>query len=196
MIQHLREENVLQSPHIIEAFENIDRADFVLKKDRAKPYGDYPLSIGYDATISQPYTVAFMLELLQAEEGNKILDIGAGSGWTSGLLAHIAGKKGFVYGVEIIPELVEFARTNLKQYPKLKAKIFQVGEIKTESEAPFDRIMVSASAQDLPKEAVRQLAKKGTMVIPIQNSLWKIYKNEKGELEREEFPGFAFVPLR
>src|SRR3989338_8071025 len=95
----------LKTPLIIEAFKKIDRADFVSENLRDEAYENYPLPIGFDQTISQPLTVAFMLELLQPQPGEKILDIGSGSGWTTTLLAFCVGKEGRGFGLERIPEL-------------------------------------------------------------------------------------------
>ncbi|MEW5805235.1 MAG: protein-L-isoaspartate O-methyltransferase [Patescibacteria group bacterium] len=94
LVGHLKSIGVLKTPLIISAFEKIDRKDFVPKQFENEAYGDYPLSIGQGQTISQPYTVAFMLELLQPQPGEKILDIGAGSGWTTALLAYIISQQG------------------------------------------------------------------------------------------------------
>ena len=116
LINHLINVGVLKTPEIIKAFYKIDRAFFVPKEFHDYAYEDYPLSIGYGATISQPYTVAFMLELLQPKKGEKILDVGSGSSWTTALLAHIVGIKGKIFGVEIVPELIKFAKDNLKKF--------------------------------------------------------------------------------
>jgi protein-L-isoaspartate(D-aspartate) O-methyltransferase len=158
-------------------------------------YGDYPLPIGFGQTISQPTTVALMLELLQPHKGDKILDVGSGSGWTTALLARIA-ESGPVYGVEIVPELVAFGAKNLGKYGFRNASIAQAGkELGLPREAPFDRILVSASSSDLPESLVKQLKVGGTMVIPIGDSVFRIVKKTEKDIEEEEFPGFLFVPL-
>lgn len=197
LINKLVGEEILKTPRIIEAFRNVDRADFILPEDREDAYGDYPLSIGCGATISQPLTVAFMLELLQPQEGNKILDVGSGSGWTTVLLAYLVGKKGKVIGVEIIPELVKLGREHLNKYqfPQAQIKQAKEGEYGFPEEAPFDKILVSAAAEELPRELVQQLKEGGWIVVPVKNSIWQINKKENGEIEKEEFSGFYFVPL-
>ena len=106
LIAHLRDRDALRTPVLIRCFERIDRRDFVTDEEKGAAYGDYPLPIGFGQTISQPYTVAFMLELLGAEEGNRVLDIGSGSGWTTALLACVVGRQGSVIGLERIDELV------------------------------------------------------------------------------------------
>ena len=197
LIKHLIASNVLKSESILSAFENINRADFVLEEHSHEAYEDHPLPIGFGQTISQPTTVAFMLELLQPKQSDKILDVGTGSGWTTTLLAKIVGPRGKVFGVEIIPELVELGKKNLLKYKFLNAKIFQAGEkLGLPGEAPFDKILVSAAGENLPEDLVAQLKVGGRMVLPIKNSIWKIDKISETETSNEEFPGFAFVPLK
>jgi len=181
---------------IVEAFKKVDRKDFVLPEYTEYADVDEPLPIGHGQTISQPYTVAFMLELLEPKEGQRILDVGSGSGWTTALLAQIIGKTGRVYGVELIPELVTFGKNNLKKYHFPHASIEQAGNIfGLPKKGPFDRILVSAASASLPQELVNQLAVGGIMVIPIGNDIVKIKKISKKEITREAHSGFVFVPL-
>jgi protein-L-isoaspartate(D-aspartate) O-methyltransferase len=188
---------VLKSPHVIESFLNVDRMDFVLPEHQALAYEDSPLSIGADATISQPTTVAFMLELLQPQAGQKILDVGAGSGWTTAILADIAGEKGRVIGTELEPILVDYGRINLEKYNFENAEIWQADKILgAQDEAPFDRILVSAMAQKIPQHLIDQLDPGGIMVLPVLNSIVKVQKLSENEMEISDFPGFVFVPLR
>ena len=196
LVNYLIRCGVLKTSSIIRAFLKIDRADFVLPEYQDEAYQDYPLPIGYGATISQPYTVAFMLELLQLQKGEKILDLGSGSGWTTALLAEIVGKKGKVFGVEIVPELVGFGKKNLKKYGLQNAKIVKAeSSLGLTKEAPFDKILVSAAAQNLPQELLDQLKAPGRLVMPIGGSLWKIEKDNHSDIQQEEYPGFMFVPL-
>ena len=116
LVEHLIAHHRLTAPFMIAAFRAIDRQDFVPNNQKEWAYQDQALYIGYDATISQPSTVAFMLEKLEPAVGDKILDVGAGAGWTTALLAHIVGPYGSVYGVEIIPPLVMFGNNNLRAY--------------------------------------------------------------------------------
>jgi len=197
LIEHLRKSGAIGSERIAEAFIAIDRANFVLPEYIPEAYQDYPLSIGYAATISQPTTVAFMLELLEPRNGQKILDVGAGSGWTTALLAHITGKNGRVYGIEIIPELAEFGGANLAKYALPQATIETAGPAYGLPEhALFDRILVSATADELPDTLIDQLAPNGRMVIPLKDSIWLITKNANGTISKKEYPGFIFVPLQ
>jgi len=187
---------VLRTDSIIDAFRAVDRRDFVLKECEREAYGDYPLPIGLGQTISQPTTVAFMLELLQPQEGDKILDVGSGSGWTTALLARIAGEKGKVLGLEKVPELVVLGKDNLAKYDFPNVEIRQAEqELGLKKEAPFDKILVSAAARTIPEELVKQLKTGGVMVIPINNDVLKIEKTSKKENRIQRFEGFVFVPL-
>ncbi len=198
LIKRLKKREVLSSKEIEKAFLYIDRKEFVLQKDFNLAYNDQAFPIGYGQTISQPYTVAFLLKLLQAQKGEKILDIGSGSGWTTALLSQIIGKSGFVYGVEIIPELVEFGQKNISKFQIKNANIQLVDkkQLGLSKEAPFDRILISASAEKFPKELLGQIKIGGVIIIPILDSIFRITKLSKTKIKEEEFPGFLFVPLK
>lgn len=198
LIEHLeKNRKVLQTPKIKEAFGEIDRADFVDFDYKNKAYEDYPLSIGFGQTISQPTTVAFMIELLDLKSDNKVLDVGSGSGYSTALLATIA-YEGDTLGVEILPELVERGKTNLAKYNFSNARIecYDGRLIFAENSQKFNRILVNASAEKIPENLVELLKPEGIMVIPIKQSIFRIHKKENGEIESVEYPGFAFVPLR
>lgn len=197
LIEKLIRENYLQTPQIIEAFYKIDRADFVLPDLKSEAYINAPLPIGLGQTISQPLTVAFMLELLQPQKGDKILDVGSGSGWQSSMLAYIVGEKGKVVAIERIPELSEFGRNNSQKY-RLENLRFIVGDGSKgyNKEAPYDKIIVAAAAfEKIPEELKKQLKTNGRLVIPVENSIWLVVKREGEKYEEREFPGFVFVPL-
>lgn len=177
----------------------MDRSDFVDPDHKSSAYVDAPLSIGYGQTISQPTTVGIMLTLLELERGMKVLEVGAGSGWVVALIAYLVGDSGEVVGVERIPQLAELGRKNIEKYSKdNNAGIYDIeDEIGYQPNAPYDRIIVSASSTDLPMELVHQLKPGGIMVIPILYSLWKVMKksDDPEDLIKQEFPGFVFVPL-
>jgi protein-L-isoaspartate(D-aspartate) O-methyltransferase len=197
LIRHLIDNGRLKSPEIIAAFKAIDRKDFVAPDGIDWAYEDHALSIGHRATISQPSTVAFMLEKLGAQLGDKVLDVGAGSGWTTALLAHIVGEKGSVYGVEIVPALVAFGNDNLAKYTLPNASLLQASEtLGLPEQAPFNRILVSASAQELPSELIDQLAIGGTLVMSVQEAIWQVTKTSEIEQTIQQYPGFLFVPLQ
>jgi protein-L-isoaspartate(D-aspartate) O-methyltransferase len=157
---------------------------------------DQAVPIGYGQTISQPYTVGMMFQWLDPQPGDKILDIGSGSGWTTALLAHLVGAKGKVYAVERIPELVEFGRNNVDKLGFNNVEFSTAGEeLGLPEEAPFDRILVSAAADEFPEELMDQLKINGKLVIPIQNDILEITKTPKKGRDVRKHPGFVFVPL-
>lgn len=193
----LAEELTITDRNIINAFNRIDRKEFIPPAEKTFAYADFPLPIGYGQTISQPTTVGFMLQLLSPRKGDKVLDLGSGSGWTTALLGDIVGPDGYVIGVELIPELVEIGRLNLNKYPELPAEIRQAkyGTLGDPDDAPFDKILVSAAAEESEQSLIDQLKIGGDMVMPIGGSIFLIRKNGNGLITTEEYPGFAFVPL-
>lgn len=196
LINTLIERDVLETDLIINAFREIDRKDFILREYDSEAYEDYALPIGHKQTISQPFTVAFMFELLKPQVGEKILDIGSGSGWTTALLSHIVGKGGNVWGVEIVPELVDLGKSNLKKYHFSYAHIVQAtDELGLPQHGPYDRILVSAAGIEVPEKIVKQLKVGGVLVIPVENAIWKVKSTSKGNVEIEKYEGFSFVPL-
>ena len=194
LVRHLVHNGALLSPHIIAAFVNVDRKDFVrADTDPSVIYANHPLPIGEGQTISQPSTVAFMLELLHPQAGEKILDAGSGSGWTTALLAHIVGTEGAVYGVEIVPALVDFGARNLAKYNFSHATILPAGkEYGLPKYAPFDKILVSAAGKVLPQNLIAQLAPDGVLVMPVEHAIVRYSKKTD---TAESFHGFSFVPL-
>ena len=197
LIENLIRKEILKTPKIIDAFYKVDRMDFVLEESRYEAYSDRPLSIGFGQTISQPLTVAFMLELLQPQVGEKILDIGSGSAWQSCLLADIVGRNGKVFAIERIVEIYEFGKENSKKYNFKNLKfILGDGSRGYEKEAPYDKIIVAAAAfEKIPIELKKQLVNAGRLVIPVNNSIWLVVKKKNNKYTAKEFPGFAFVPL-
>jgi protein-L-isoaspartate(D-aspartate) O-methyltransferase len=199
LIENLISEGWLKTPRIIEAFKKIKRVDFLPENLKDLAELNEALPIGYGQTISQPIVVAFMLELLQLKEGEKILDIGSGSGWTTALLAEIVGEKGKVIAMEVIPELVEFGKNNVKKYNFLEKGIvefvFGDGSKGYQKEAPYDKILVSATARECYQSWKEQLKVGGRIVTPISNSIWLFIKKSENEFEEFEYPGFIFVPL-
>lgn len=202
LTDRLIKEKYLKSPQIIDAFRKIERADFVPReiiKAQGKDFvneHNAPLFIGYDQTISQPLTVAFMLELLQPKPGDKILDIGSGSGWQTALLCQIVGPGGFVWAIERIPELKAFGQANVEKYNFKNVEfICGDGSKGLSAQAPFDRIIAAASGQEIPFAWKEQLKIKGCLVVPVENSIWLLEKRGENKFEQKEYPGFVFVPL-
>ena len=228
LIDSLIEEGWLKTPRIIEAFRKIKRVDFLPQEIKDLAELNEALSIGYGQTISQPLVVAFMLELLDPQPGNKILDIGSGTGWTTALLAQIVGQKGKVIAIDIIPELVEFGKQNVAKYNFLAPYrtegsgagiekgivefICADGSKGYKKEAPYDKILASASAETLPPVWKEEVKIGGRIVTPIGSSIWLFIKKSEGDeavvssspsllrgkssvFQETEYPGFVFVPL-
>lgn len=198
LIEELRSMGVLQNSHALSAFKAINRTDFVPSDKKEEAYRNYPLPIGFQQTISQPYTVAFMLDLLDARPGQKILEVGSGSGWQTAMLAHIVGNTGHVYAMEIIPELSQFGKTNATKYPELAkciAFIAKSAENGLPEHTPFDRIIAAASLSEIPDAWKKQLAIGGKMVFPMRESIYALTKKSDTKFHKEVFPGFVFVPF-
>jgi len=188
------------------AFKKIKRVDFLPDKMRELANLDTALSIGYGQTISQPSVVVFMIMRLEPQPGDKVLDIGSGSGWTAGLLAEIVGgptkggHPGKVIALEIVPELKEFGEKNAAKYGFVKEGrvefILADGSLGYPKEAPFDRILCSAAVQkQIPKEWREQLKVGGRIITPVGSSIWVFDKKSETKFKETEYPGFAFVPL-
>jgi len=204
LLDELIYEGYLKTPEIITAFRKIKREDFLRDGDEIKAEINAPLSIGHGQTVSQPLTVAFMLELLSPGRRDRILDVGSGSGWTVALLSEIVGAEGRVYGLEIISKLKNFAEANVSKYNFIKkgiAKIFCAdgyqGLLKC---APFDKIIVAAAAEEIPDKLLGQLKVGGRLVIPIgrqyeSQDMVVIDKTKEDEFKEKRYPGFIFVPL-
>lgn len=188
---------VLKTPAIIEAFKNVNRADFVREKSLA--YIDEPLSIGEGQTISQPTTVAFMLELLAPEAGNKVFEIGFGSGWQTALLASIVSPNGKVYAVERIKELFKWGTENIGKYNFIKKGIVKAihGDATKglAKYAPYNRIIAAASGKEVPEEWLKELKTGGRLVMPVKESIWLFIKEDKDKFLKKEHKDFMFVPL-
>lgn len=201
LIKQLISDGYLKTPKIIEAFKKIKRDDFLLPEFKEEAEANYPLPIGYGQTISQPLTVAFMLELLQPKKSDKILDIGSGSGWTTALLAYIVGD-GKIIAIDIIPELVEFGRNNVAKYNFVEKGVVEFicgdGSKGLPKEAPFDKIHVAAAAAKIPEALLNQLKIGGRLVIPVgieSQDMVLIEKIGEKKYKEQKFPGFLFVPL-
>lgn len=194
LVEHLIITDALYSNNIIDAFRHIDRADFV-PEPSYDTYSDHPLFIGHGQTISQPTTVAMMLEMLSPQSGDSILDIGSGSAWTTALLSYIVGDEGSVIGLERIDEILEFGVSNLNKYNFKNTKILKAIDVLGIPDKKFDKILVSAAAEEIPYELAKQLKDGGKLVIPVRSSIYEITKEESGKLRTLEHYGFTFVPL-
>ena len=196
LVNHLISNGSLKTKEIIEAFRKVDRKNFCLKEYKELAYVDEPLPILAGQTISQPTTVAIMTEALQPQKGDKVLEIGTGSGYQAAILAEIV-KPGMVFTIERIKELVEFAKKNLKNYENVKV-IYGDGSKGLKEEAPFDCIIVTACAPKVPDVLIEQLSFGGRMVIPVgerESSQRVLLITKKEKIETVDLGPFIFVPL-
>lgn len=179
-----------------QAFKAVKRSDFLPRARRFTSFFDAPISIGYGQTNSQPTTVRMMLEWLDPRPGDKVLDVGSGSGWTTALLAHLVGNKGSVFAVEKVPELVTFGKQNCGRAGIRNVSFYEAGNsLGLPSKAPFDRILVSAAAKQLPQPLINQLKVGGRLVAPVSHSIFVVDKTSSAHYDLQEHYGFSFVPL-
>lgn len=200
LVIEMKKSGQLKSKDVEKALYSVPRHLFVPKHLRELAYRDSPLSIGHNQTISQPSTVVTMTETLKAKPGMKVLEIGAGSGWQAGLLGCLVGPKGHVFTLDVIKELVQMAKRNLKT-AKIKnvEVIHNDGSMGLPKHAPFDRIIVTAACSSIPPRLFEQLKPNGRMVVPVGDiyiqNMYVVTKNNKGGMEMEEMGKFMFVPL-
>lgn len=196
MVEEQIKSRGIKDPVTIEAFMKVPRHLFVEEALRGQAYSDYPLPIGQDQTISQPYIVALMTEGLELTESDRVLEIGTGSGYQTAILAEIAK---LVFSIERKSELLERAKKMLLElkYKNVEIKVDD-GTQGWTNESPFDGIIVTASAPEIPEPLVEQLRDGGRMVIPVggrvSQDLIKITK-EKGKIKKENMGGCRFVKL-
>ncbi|HET6563460.1 MAG TPA: protein-L-isoaspartate O-methyltransferase [Marmoricola sp.] len=178
------------------AFEAVPREGFLPAEARRRASYDGPIDIGHGQTNSQPWTVRTMLTLLDVREGHHVLDVGAGSGWTTALLAHLVGRTGRVRGVEVVPDLAEWGAENLAATSQSWATLEtpEQGVLGLPAHAPYDRVLVSAEPRRLPQELVDQVGDDGRMVIPVAGVMLLVVK-EGGEVQVTRQGHYRFVPL-
>jgi len=199
MVERLRALGHIRSEEVFNAMLAVPRDLFVPKELSSHAYEDRPLPIGMKQTISAPHMVAMMCELLELERDSRVLEIGAGSGYHACVIAEIA-VKGQVFSIEKIDGLSEMARENLKAAGCERVEVVVGdGTAGYEKEAPYDRILVTAGAPEVPPSLVEQLKAGGRLVIPVGSrylqDLILIEKPEANRIERHNLGGCAFVPL-
>ena len=182
---------------VLAAMGTVPREAFVPAADRDRAYADRPLPIGWDQTISQPYVVAVMAEALELEPGDRVLEVGAGSGYAAAVLSRLADE---VVTVERVPELAELAARRLAALGADNVAV-RVGDgtLGWPDRAPYDGIVVTAGGPEVPPALVDQLAPGGRLVIPVgplsAQRLVRVRRGPEGGLEQEDLGGVAFVPL-
>lgn len=198
LIEKMIGEGSLRTPEVINAFKKVPRENFVAPGYKKYAYADEPLSIGSGQTISQPTTVAIMTEALEPKKSQRILEVGTGSGYQAAVLSVIVGKGGKIYTTEIVKNLLESSKKNLRNYKNVKI-VNTDGSQGLKKYAPYDRIIVTAAAPSIPKPLQSQLKSGGIMVIPVGGyfSFQKmlVVKKTKEETNIKDIGSFAFVPL-
>jgi protein-L-isoaspartate(D-aspartate) O-methyltransferase len=198
LVKRLKIEGYIKSSIVEKAFLEIPRELFVPKYLKKSAYIDTPLEIGSGQTISAPHMVAIMCEALDLKKGQKVLEIGSGSGYHAAIVSKIVGEKGMVYSVERIDELAEMARENIKEANIENVKIFVGdGSLGLEKYAPYDRIYVTCAAPDIPRPLVDQLKDPGMLLIPVGHYYCDLIllKKRREKISTENLGGCAFVPL-
>ncbi|MFA6896650.1 MAG: protein-L-isoaspartate(D-aspartate) O-methyltransferase [Candidatus Paceibacterota bacterium] len=193
---YLIKRGFLKSRIFKEAFTKVDRKDFVPKEYSYLAYEDFPLPIGFGQTISQPSTVAFMLQELELKKDDKVLEVGTGSGWNAALISHIIGEKGKIYSIEIFKELAEKVKEKLKNYKNIIV-LNENASHGLAKYAPYNKIILTAAPKELSKEFKEQLADGGILLAPVGEYVQKLIKLEKKKdrfIETEK-GDFVFVPL-
>lgn len=198
MIDVIRRDYGLDTPSVFAAMLRVPREEFTPDDYKEVAYDDRPIPLGNDSTMSQPYTVAFMSDLLDLKGNERVLEIGTGSGYQAAILAELAGE---VYTVEIIKSLAEKAKRKLKElgYKNVHVRAGS-GEQGWRKHAPYDAIVVTAGMEEVPEELFEQLKKGGVLVAPVgkgrDKTMTKYSKSEKsGKIKSKKFGIFHFVPF-
>ena len=187
----------IRDKKVLDVMRKIPRHLFVPAAQRKRAYGDHPLPIGEGQTISQPYVVALMTEALKLKPTDRVLEIGTGSGYQAAVLAETVKD---VYTIEIRERLAKRAEELLHElgYKNIKTK-YADGYFGWDKHAPFDAIIITASANHIPPPLVEQLKEGGRLIIPLGSTLYfqtlTLVTKKRGELEVEQMGGVAFVPM-
>lgn len=198
MVERQLKRRGITDPRILDAFRAVPREAFVSDDYAHLAYGDHPLPIEAGQTISQPYIVALMVDAAGIAPGDKVLEVGAGSGYAAAVISRIAAK---VVAIERQHDLVEVARERLQRLGRDNVEIVEGdGTRGWPSEAPYEAILAAASGSHVPQPLIDQLAPGGRLVMPLGGPGWvqelvKVTKRDDGTLERENLGGVRFVPL-
>ena len=198
LVNYLKNSRFLNDKKVEDAFRNIPRHEFVPLSELDYAYYNEPLPIKKNQTISQPAVVSRMTEWLDVRQGQKVLEIGTGSGWQTAILSYLVGQ-GIVYSVDIKPELVKFAQENLEKLGINNVQIIlNDGSIGYSKASPYDRIMITAACTEIPLPLLDQLADGGLLIAPVgdsSQSLVLLQKTRKGITEIKNESHYVFVPL-
>ncbi|HUI67512.1 MAG TPA: protein-L-isoaspartate(D-aspartate) O-methyltransferase [Nitrospirota bacterium] len=187
----------LEDPVVLKVMGKVPRHLFVDESLRSRAYGDYPLPIGEGQTISQPYVVALMTEALRLKPGDRVLEVGTGSGYQAAVLAEIVKE---VYTIEIRKALADKAAERLAAlgYGNVKVK-YSDGYFGWEEQAPFDAIIITAAANHIPPPLIKQLKEGGRLIVPLGSTVYfqtlTLATKRKGDLDVEQISPVAFVPM-
>lgn len=199
MISYLEKINYIKSDSVKNAFLKVDRSNFIPEPLKDEAYRDTPLSIGWGQTISAPSMIALMLEVSELKPGIKTLEIGAGSGYNAALIAEICGEENVVT-IERIPEVFQFGLENLKRAGYHAKLVLGDGTKGYEEDAPYDRIIATAAAPEIPQSWKEQLKKDGMIIAPVgkeryYQELVVLKKKRDGTFDINKYGGCIFVPL-
>ena len=202
LIGRLEDYGYIKTPKIKKAMLKIRRDDFILPEHRESAYNDTPLPILADATISAPHMHAIFLSAADLKSGEKVLEIGAGSGILLAYMKELVGSKGEVVGVEITPEVYRFAKNNLEKAGYAKKVELVLGDgSRGMDKKKFDKIIISATCPEVPKPLIKQLKTGGMIIAPVgeqysHQELVCVQKTKQGKLVMKNLGGVVFVPLR
>ncbi|HNR44749.1 MAG TPA: protein-L-isoaspartate(D-aspartate) O-methyltransferase [Methanofastidiosum sp.] len=199
MISYLEKIRYIKSDSVKNAFLKVDRSNFIPQNLKDEAYKDVPLPIGWGQTISAPSMIALMLEVSQLKYGIKVLEIGTGSGYNAALIAEICGEENVVT-IERIPEVYQFGMENLKRVGYNVKIVLGDGTKGFEEDAPYDRIIATAAAPEIPKSWKDQLKEGGMIIAPVgkeryYQELLVLKKNRDGTFDTNKYGGCIFVPL-
>lgn len=197
LVEEQIEKRGVRDPNVLRAMRTVPRHEFVPQKLQNQAYEDHPLSIGYGATISQPYIVAAMTELLELSPKHTVLEIGTGSGYQAAVLSMLVDD---VYSIEIVPELAKTAASTLKLHGYDNVIVRQGdGYLGWPEHAPFDRIILTAAPPQVPQALIDQLKPGGKLVAPVgdvnEQVLLVLEKNSRGQVRRRNVFPVLFVPM-
>ncbi|TFF88378.1 MAG: protein-L-isoaspartate(D-aspartate) O-methyltransferase [Promethearchaeota archaeon] len=202
LVEKLKDQDIVKNKAVIEAMLKVPRERFIPEEAKSSAYIDTPLSIGENQTISAPHMVAMMLEILDLKNGDRVLEVGTGSGYHAALCAELVSPGGHIYTIERHENLAEKAEKNLREggYQNVTV-IHGDGTLGYPEEAPYDKVLVTAASPNkIPQPLKDQLKIGGVMCIPagtkgFAQNLYTIKKVDEGKYETERITGVRFVPL-